>query len=106
MPLQMFITNTKRNGPWSDWWTWKSPERKIRFGIFGGASRRRGALLNKNSLLERLLPCQYKFRWWVSFRHRYFCRGPHDLARGPPSISRRCRNSEVLGENDHLTLHA
>src|SRR6266851_10496300 len=58
--------NTKRNRPWSDWWTWKSPERKIRFGIFGGASRRRGALLNKKSLLERRLPCQYKFQWGFS----------------------------------------
>jgi len=31
---------------------WKSPERKIRFGIFGGVSRKRGALLNENSLPE------------------------------------------------------
>ena len=33
----MFITNTKRNGPWSEWWTWKSPERKIRFWDFLGS---------------------------------------------------------------------
>src|SRR5467141_1808676 len=35
---------------------------RLDFGIFGGASRRRGALLNRKSLLERRLPCQYKFR--------------------------------------------
>jgi hypothetical protein len=34
-------TDTKTNGHWSDWWTGKSPERKIRFGIFWGVSRRR-----------------------------------------------------------------
>src|SRR5216684_2332711 len=47
--------------PWSDWWTWKSPERKIRFGIFGGASRRRDALLNENSLAKRRLQGQSNF---------------------------------------------
>ena len=36
-------------------------KRKIRFGIFWGASRRRGALLNRNNLPERLLSCQYNF---------------------------------------------
>src|SRR4029077_7628898 len=42
--------------------------KKIRFWDFWAVSRRRDALLNKNSLLQRRLPCQYKFRSWLSFR--------------------------------------
>ncbi len=30
-------TKVKRNGPWSDGWTWNSPERKIRFWDFLGS---------------------------------------------------------------------